>query len=252
MAKNEWKIIGFRLPEIQQKQLDRFIEQSEYDSKQEYLHEVVLEDIRDVTLDDPRDELEEIRRQKAMLRNDIEEASEELKQMRDRLNELDDEEAELAQVVDEQQVAGAESYEEAVREVADRVVENEHVISENWEVIQRVSERWREEPIDVLRDVYILDPRITERQASPFKSQVVPEDWEKRVGDTREEAINLVRLYCETHKDDEGRLGDGIYVEDPYIKRVASAHDETNETLLRAAIGEMDEEYEEIVYDLRD
>lgn len=248
MANNEWKVTGFRLPEIQLKQLDCFIEQSEYESKQEYLHEVVLNDVRDVTLDDPRDELEEIQRQKARLRDDIEDVSEELKQMRDRLSELEDEEDEVRRVVDEQRVAGAESYEAAVREVADRVVENNHVITEKWDVIQRVSERWREEPIDVLRDVYILDPQITERQASPFRSPSVPDDWEKRVGDSREEAVHLVRLYCEEHKDDEGVMGTGIYERDRYVRKVAEAHDDDAVGLLREAIGEMEEEYEEIVY----
>lgn len=249
MAKSDWELIGFRLPDIQRQKLEQFIEESdEWDNRQEYLHEQVLEDIREVELDNPRDELKDIRRQKDQLRDEINDVVCELEEMRDRLGELEEQESELQSIVDDHDVTSVESYEASVREATEEIINNELIISERWERIQRISEKWQVEPVEVLRDIYEQDPRIDAKQARPYGSRSVPDDWQTRTGESYEDAVHLVRLYCEERKDDDGGYRSGIYVKDEYVSRVAEAHGVECEPLLREAVAEMDEEFNEIVY----
>ncbi|NHN60466.1 MULTISPECIES: hypothetical protein [Halorussus] len=249
MAKSDWEVIGFRLPDIQRQKLGQFIEESdEWDNRQDYLHEQVLEDIREVELANPRDELKDIRRQKDELRDEINDIVCELEEMRDRLGELEEQESELQSIVEDHDATSTESYEASVREATEEIINNELIISERWERIQRISEKWQVEPMEVLRDIFEQDPRIDAKTAKPYGSPSVPDDWRTRTGESYEEAVHLVRIYCEERKGDDVGYRSGIYVEDEYVSRVAEEHEVECKVLLREAVSEMDEEFDEIVY----
>lgn len=237
------------MPEIQRKKLNRMLEESdEYDGQQDFLHELVLDEIRDVEFNDPRDELEDIRQQKKQLRDEIEEVVEEVEEMRNRLGELEERESALQDIVDDYDVTSAESYEESIREAANEIIRDDLKVSERWERVQQISEKWQETPMDVLRDIYEEDPRLSSKQVKPYGRKSVPEEWQTRVGDTREEAVRLVRLYCEENKDKEWNYGSGVYIEDDYVIRVAEEHGVDCESLLREAAERMNETFDEIVY----
>ncbi|WP_139210964.1 hypothetical protein [Natrinema salaciae] len=249
MAKSDWPVVGFRMPEIQRKKLNRMLEESdEYDDQQDFLHQLVLDEIRDVEFTDPRDELEDIRQQKKQLRDEIEEVVAEVEEMRNQLGELEERESELQAIAEDYNVTSAESYEESVREAANEIIRDELKVSERWERVQHISEKWQQTPIDVLRDIYEQDPRLTSKQVKPYGRKSVPEDWQTRVGDTREEGVRLVRLYCEESKDKEWNYRSGVYIEDEYVSRVAEEHGTDCESLLREAAERMDETFEDIVY----
>lgn len=148
-------------------------------TKREYFEEIVREDTKHITLDDPSAELSEVEKQLQAAHDRLEEVRDEKADVREKIKGLQQKKSELEKQTEESGIITAASYDEAIDALIDRAVADG--IAETGTDVERVAEEWGRDPRIVCRDVFERDVRVLPEDVSlkgHIRKGEVPDEWE--------------------------------------------------------------------------
>jgi len=247
MSRN-WEQEGFRLPEPQKRKLDKYVEESGK-SKQQVLYDHFTSLVEEIELDDPRQELKEVRRKKKGLRDDLEDIRNQMDEIRDDIDELSSRERELEEKVEEHDIIGATSYDDAVERIANQVAGG-HIkhATPKTEAVKQVARDWAKNPDDVVRRVWESDLRISNDDVAFIGNTSYPEpEWSRDLGLDRDDAVvkvghwlkRRVKQSEESRKKGRPTSGSVSISDGSYPSVVAEEHGVDVEELVEDAIDEV-------------
>lgn len=257
--KRDWPMIAFRVPEPQQRKFDKYVEQQDK-SKQDILYDHFQDLVEDVELEDPRDELQEVRREKEELRDDLAELKEQMDDIRDSVDELNERERELEDKVEKHDTIGAQSLDEAVDGLRQQLIDGrKDRLGVGYSDVERVAADWAASEEEIVRRVWESDPRIGSKQVVAEPGDSYPrESWARDVGADIDDAVEKTVYWLETERARLARrresskpvVRDAVMVyEESLPSRAADAHDVDVEELVDDALDEFDDFGEEVEFD---
>lgn len=246
--KRDWNSIGFRATEAQKAKLEKLSDETGR-SQQDILHSALLNLISDIELDDPRMELRDVREEKRRIRDNLDSIQQEMREMREQVEDLQNRERDLERRVEEHDIIGVDSYDDAVAALAAKAGGGTYLTPYSEEV-QRVAAEWQRGEMDVIRQAWEYHPRVRDDWVEGQTALDAPRsDWSRRLGDDLDDAVSLAVEWINERRDDEssGSFGGVGAPAQGYLSHVANEHELEVAELVERVADELDANPRELI-----